>query len=90
MSYPEEIVSVSGTAFPGGRYGYITVRADGQRKSMLISRWRYRWFHQWRTSTASGEMKIVHYFSTKQRAAPVPAWVPGRAERLEPICIVYV
>jgi hypothetical protein len=92
MNYPEEIVSVSGhTAPANGGYDYIATRRDGQSSRILTSRRRrYKWFHQWRCETASGEFRIVHYFSGKERAAPVPAWVPGRAERLKPLCIVYL
>lgn len=87
--YPEEIVSVSATV-TNGEYTYVVTRRNKQYRLILNSRRRYRWFHQWRCPTAIGEPKIIHYFSTKQRAAPVPLWVPGEAERLEPISIVYL
>jgi hypothetical protein len=90
MNYPEEIVSVSGRIAPGGTYIYLTTRRDGRIGRVLTSRRRYHWFHQWRCSTASGEFNMVHYFSRKERTAPVPAWVPGRAERLEPLSIIYI
>ena len=86
----KEVVSVSGERGPDGYYTYFTTRRNGERSRLLVSARRYKFFHQWRCSTASGEAKIIHYFSTKQRAAPVPIWVPGKAERLEPIVIVYV
>ena len=90
-SYPDEIVSVSGQAMPGGgAYIYTATRRDGRSLRMLTSRRRYSWFHQWRCPTVSGEPNLVHYFSRKARAAPVPAWVPGTAERLKPISIVYL
>ena len=89
MSYPEEIVSVSGSV-TAGEYTYIATRQDKQYRRILNSRRRYKWFHQWRCFDAADGNKIIHYFSTNRRAAPVPAWVPGRAERLEPISIVYV
>ena len=89
MEYPEEIVSVSGSV-TAGEYSYVATRRDKQYQRILISRRRYKWFHQWRCLNASDGNKIIHYFSSKERAAPVPAWVPGRAERLEPIAIVYV
>jgi hypothetical protein len=88
--YPEEIVSVSGEALPEGGYRYLATRRDGRIYPILKGRRAYRWFHQWRCLNAAGEAKIIHYFSTKRRAAPVPAWVPGRAERLAPISIVYL
>jgi hypothetical protein len=92
MNYPEEIVSISGAVAPGGgAYDYTATRRNGQILRILTSRRRrYRWFHQWRCPTASGDFKIVHYFSLKERAAPVPAWVPRQAERLEPVSIVYL
>jgi hypothetical protein len=90
LDRPEEIVSVSGSLAPGGEYNYVATRRDGHYRRTLTSRRRYKWFHQWRCSTASGEPQIVHYFSSKERAAPVPAWVPGRAERLDPVSIVYL
>jgi hypothetical protein len=89
MEYPEEIVSVSGSV-TDGEYIYVATRRDKQYRRILTSRRRYKWFHQWRCPTSSGEAHIVHYFSTQQRAAPVPAWVPGRSEKLEPISVVYV
>jgi hypothetical protein len=88
--YPETIVSVSGTRLPGGEYIYRTTRKDGAVTGILNSRRRYKWFHQWLIEDASGANKVIHYFSTKVRAAPVPAWVPGRAEKLEAISIVYL
>jgi hypothetical protein len=90
INYPEEIVSVSGSQTPGGEYHYVATRRDGSFRRALTSRRRYKWFHQWRCFTASDDLKIIHYFSSKERAAPVPAWVPGKAERLAPIAIVYV
>jgi hypothetical protein len=89
-SYGEAIVSVSGTRLPGGEYVYNTTRKDGGVTGVLNSRRRYKWFHQWLTPDASGVNRVIHYFSTKARVAPVPAWVPGRAERLETISIVYL
>lgn len=90
IGYPEEIVSVSGTAAPSGEYTYVASRRDGSYRLTLTSRRRYKWFHQWRCLTAADDGKIIHYFSTKNRVAPVPAWVPGKAERLEPVSIVYL
>jgi hypothetical protein len=89
VGYPEEIVSVSGSVTKG-EYIYIATRRDGRYRRILTSARRYKWFHQWRCLDASENAKIIHYFSTKQREAPVPAYVPGRAERLEPVSIVYV
>jgi hypothetical protein len=89
LDRPEEIIRVSGTMVYEG-YSYVATRRDGGFKRLLTSRRRYKWFHQWRCFTASNEAKIIHYFSTSARAAPVPAYVPGRAQRLEPISIVYV
>jgi len=91
MADPEDIVSVSGAANPDGRYSYTATRRNGRSFRIFTSSRRiYKWFHQWRCKDASGETKIVHYFSTKNRIAPVPAWVPGRAEPLEPLAIVYL
>jgi hypothetical protein len=91
LNNPQDIVSISGEAMPGGAYAYMATRRNGERARLLTSRRRsYKWFHQWRYTTYSGETQIVHYFSTKERTAPVPAWVPGRAERLEPLAIVYL
>jgi hypothetical protein len=90
MNDPEDILSVSGEAAPGGAYLYMATRRNGERARLLTSRRSYKWFHQWRCTTYAGETQIVHYFSTKERAAPVPAWVPGRAEALKPLEIVYL
>lgn len=90
IPYPEEVVSVVGKAAPKGQYLYLATRRDKTISRMVITaRQHYKWFHQWRTSTATGETQIIHYFSTKKRAAPVPAWVPGRAVALEPVEIAY-
>lgn len=88
--YPEEVLSVSGTATVEGGYFYLATRRNGENFRLLTSRRRYKWFHQWLVEDASGTNKIIHYFSTRLRAAPVPAWVPGRAEKLEAISIVYL
>jgi len=94
MVNPEDFdfVSVSAKeASPDGAYLYTAIRRNGKKDHLLTSKRRsYKWFHQWRYEGALGETKIVYYFSTKQRAAPVPAWVPGRAVRLEPLAIVYL